>query len=262
MACCDCDLVHTVHVKADANGVQLQAFRNHAETKALRAERAGQFVADAKKKRRRDPDDDEIDDGRGVRTPMLAMDTKPKPVKWISPISDAEAKAITDAHARAHQPHYLSSTSREVVDAQARARESRLQWLDRTRTAWRPPNSYIPPTPTPTTVGVSDRAKAIAAREAKIRTMCDAWRTPTPVLDNPGYLQPQTPERQRLWGAMRAAGARVDGPQPDPAAVQARRDAQFAQRCRDLENAWRSPAAAANAVERQRRLVTHEDHRQ
>jgi hypothetical protein len=88
-------------------------------------------------------------------------------------------------------------------------------------------------------------------------------------------MQPQTPERQRLWGAMKQMGAKVDAPQPhedpvgamrshlgtSPNDVQRRRDAEYARRVQALQNAWRSPAAAANSVERQRRLVTYEERR-
>jgi hypothetical protein len=208
------------------------------------------------KRKRRDDDDTVIPDGGGVKVSLALMDSwqravhdhfyKPKPV------------AVINTGLR-HAPGYIDSNSQTVRDAKRKAVQSRDAWLARQSSAWRSTAAPL----LPATVGVSDRAKAIAAREAKIRMMCDAWRTPTPVRDNAAYLQPQTPQRQALWGAMQQMGAKVDVPSslPDPAAVQARRDAQFAQRCRDLENAWRSPSARANEVERQRRTLTHEDRR-
>jgi hypothetical protein len=94
--------------------------------------------------------------------------------------------------------------------------------------------------------------------------MNDAWRTP--VRDN--WLQPQTPERQRLWAAMRAAGARMEAPQPDtsnfpdPDAVERRRSAEHADRKLRLSEAWRTPIGTgnpnrANAVERQAEQWRH-----
>jgi hypothetical protein len=192
------------------------------------------------RKARRRLADDEVADGETIHVGLELMDS------WQRDVA-AWARTYRD-----HQPGFRTVASREVQTARDANRASRDAWLNRATQAWRP-TAPAPPV-----------ADAREARRLWIDRATNAWRTPTPVRDNAAFLQPQTPTRRALWGAMQQTGAKVDVPSslPDPAAVQARRDAQFAQRCQDLENAWRSPAAAANSVERQRRAVTNEDHRQ
>jgi hypothetical protein len=196
--------------------------------------------------KRRRLDDEEVADGETISVRMEMMDRWQKDVaRWAAERRDA---------VRQHQPHFIDSNSPAVLDAKRKAVEARDRWLARQSNAWRG-STNVP------TGNVCKDARA--SRLAWIDRATNAWKTPTPVRENAAYLRPQTPTRRALWGAMQQMGAKVDAPSdlPDPAAVQARRDAQFAQRCQDLENAWRSPAAAANEIERQRRAVTNEDHR-
>jgi hypothetical protein len=210
-------------------------------------------------------DDEVIEDRRGVRVKMQMMDTA-KPFKWVHCLTDAEAKAITDAHARAHQPHYVTVDSASVRHARQRAMDARREMIDRASNAWR--STPAPPV-----------ADAREARRQWIDRACSAWKTP--VRDS--YMQPQTPERQRLWGAMREAGAKVDAPQPDtgnlpdprmqshfrstdPDAVERRRSAEHADRKLRLSEAWKTPTGTGNPnrateIEAARRAVTHESGR-
>jgi hypothetical protein len=216
---------------------------------------AATVEGDIKMKKRRRLADDEVPSGTTIHVGLELMDSWQRDVaSWARTYRD-------------HQPGFRTVASREVKDARDAARAARDSWVKAKTEAWRTgTSSYIPPINTP--VGDA-RAQAIQARLDRIKRMNDAWRT---VRDNPGFLQPQTPERQRLWNAMRAAGAKVDGngdpDDPDDDAddngngqdaVERRRAREHADRKRSLAEAWRGPAAAANQVEQNRRTYTYEN---
>jgi hypothetical protein len=207
---------------------------------------------DARRKRRDDDDDDddpEIGDGSGVRVKMAMMDAA-KPVRWVHCLTDAQAQAITDAHARAHQPHFLVSTSREVLDAQAKARDARAQKIASASQAWRPPNTYIAPT---TTVGDA-RAAAVQSRLDRIQRMKDAWRNPPSVSAPAPRLRDAAVSEDigRRYPPNTSAGPGSKNPDYD-------REAAYRARVTALENAWRNPGAAATTNEYQRRNWTYEN---
>jgi hypothetical protein len=171
---------------------------------------------------------------------------------------------------RDHQPGFRSSNAREVQTARDAARAARNTWVRSKTEAWRS-------TAAPAPVTSND---ARASRLAWIDRAVNAWKTPPSTLsvpDNAGYLQPQTPQRQALWNAMRAAGAKVDGSNGDPDdpdddpddmqdRIERRRAAEHADRKVRLSEAWRTSTGTgnpnrANAVEASRRAVTHESGR-
>ena len=211
---------------------------------------------DARRKRRDpdDDDDDEVEDGRGIRTPMMMMDTKPKPVRWISPLTDAQAQAATDAWARRHQPHFIDSNSREVQTARDAARAARDEKIKAQANAWRG-SASTPPV-------VTD---AREARRQWIDRQTNAWRNPTPVRDAEQFHRVSPQEFSQALGT---PNPMLQPPRrdADADAVERRRSAEHADRKLRLSEAWKTPTGTGNPnrateIETARRAVTHEGRR-
>jgi hypothetical protein len=250
MCCCDCSLVHDLHVKVNDKGdIQLQAFRNETETKLLRDERAGRFITDAspKTRKRRIRAEDVVEDGQTVSVSLAMMDS------WQR-----------DVHDHYHQPHTVpgyTSTPQNIADARAAARSS---YIARQTSAWKYPGAqqfsdapsprprYQPPEYTPPSASEirSLRDAARASRDAWVSRAQSAWKT-APLNFSPRIRDAAQPDVSNL---------------PDPADVQRRRDAEYATRVQNLQNAWKSPVGTGNpnraaAIEAARRDVTNEDRR-
>jgi hypothetical protein len=187
----------------------------------------------ARKARRRRLAQDEVPSGTTIHVGLELMDG------WQRAVHDHFHNIPVINTGLRHAPGYIDSSSAAVRDAKRKAVQSRDAWLARQSSAWRSTAAPLLPTPT----NVADRAKAIAAREAKIQQMRDAWRKP-------------------FTAAFR------DGPQPDTSNLeppddddangdngQDARERQYQARCESLQNAWRSPGvtnpSAATAIEQQ-----------
>jgi hypothetical protein len=168
--------------------------------------------------------DDEIDDGRTVRVPMLVMD--------------------------GHRPGYAQLTDQQVADRE----RARSDWIKQTTDAWRSPQRDVVDArkrrPPDDDVDDDDedtddcsagrnardaRTAAQDARDAYVRRLCDAWRTPSCDAAGPDA------GTQLLHRHLR-------GTEEDDNAAAAREKSYAAYKAR-LERAWRNPAPAAEGNE-------------
>jgi hypothetical protein len=223
--CCSCGATHSLTVaKVTDKSVALRVFGNPTTLR----------LADAKRKRKPDddPDDDDriVEDGESVRITMPMMDALQKSIAQ----AELQRRAALPVNARDHQPHYVDIQTPAIRDARAQAIAARDARIALASNAWRS-------SPSPTPVG-----DAREARRLWIDRATNAWKSPalnlTPVVNSPRIRDAAQPD----------LGSR-------PADLQARRDAEYAQRCRDLENAWKSPAMRANEIEAHRKAFTFEN---
>jgi hypothetical protein len=181
--------------------------------------------------------DEEVADGEVVHVGLELMDS------WQRSVHDHYHRPVV-INTRDHQPHYLDVRTRAVLDAKRQAIAARDSWVRAKVEAWR----GSPTTTTP--VGVS-------ARDAWVQRARDAWKSPpTPVRD--AEFNRVSP--QEFSQALGTPNPIMQPPRPDA------KEREYQARCESLQNAWRTPTgtsspSAAAGIERQRRAVTHEDHR-
>ena len=194
-------------------------------------------------------DDEQVEDGRTVRTPMMLMDGRNGRVFLSDTVRFDEN----------HQPHFVRAA--DETDARAAARDAREEMIDRATSAWRNPldahrkaaataqkqaNMRFSATAENADPSrISDARDARAVANASYDAMCarlqDAWRTP-----GRDFAQPDMGTRPEDLALMR----RHLRTEPDDDA-QARRDAAWAQYRDQLGNAWKIDPRAATAIERQ-----------
>jgi hypothetical protein len=205
--------------------------------------------------------DPEIADGDSVKVPVMLCDGPPRKWKgWVSPLTDAEVKLL-DQHRSGYR------TLDQVSDRQAKAgaeiardgaRSARDAWLQQMSDAWKLDKRKPPPDDDDDDEDEVDdgnpRAIAIAARDRWVASLASAYRAPAPspklAYDlSTGPHGPFARDSAALRGAAGPGPARTlspggvpDNPGPPD------KDAMYRQRCRDLENAWRSPAGPGPAV--------------
>jgi hypothetical protein len=256
MACCDCSLVHDLHVKADDRGrITLQAFRNEKETKALRDER--QFVRDAKRKKPKNGDDDpdndtEVEDGQSVHVGLMDGTALQRAIAAYDAQLRRPATPTPVVDTAFHVPGYVNIDTREVRDAREKARQARQELIDRTTNAWRSPNN--PPLPRPPTFHDANQMRR-EARDSYIARTTSAWRN----IPNPSASRDADPGMSfHRVSPQEFAAAYNAPPRQSPEAM---REASYNERTRQLTQAWKNPPnafAAANAVEAMRRQTTNE----
>jgi hypothetical protein len=195
--------------------------------------------------------DPEIADGDSVKVPVMLCDGPPRKWKgWVSPLTDAEVKLL-DAHRSGFR------TIDQVTDHQRKAgaeiardgaRSAREDYLRDLNSAWEMDKRKPPPDDDDDDEDEVDdsnpRAPAIRARASWVRSLADQWRSPAPP-PKLTYGLPTGPHGHPMRDAAVSHG-------PGPAATlppsEAHRDQAYRQRCRDLENAWRSPAGPGPQV--------------
>jgi hypothetical protein len=139
-----------------------------------------------KHKRTRDGrwiDDVVVDEGAEVRVPAMLCDAKP--VRWVRPLTDSEAAL--------HRAGFRTA-DRATRDSVAQARD---EMIDRQREAWRGDRTSqsgklydARRRPDPDEDDDDDDpdvqdARRFASREAWVRGLQDAWRSPAPSLPAP-----------------------------------------------------------------------------
>jgi hypothetical protein len=118
-------------------------------------------------RRRFDDDEDESDydpkypgkrvfrDGRGPRVPLYMTDSASR--RFV-PLMDARARAhqatidsyrLTDRQAAAHRPHEATASfsDRDIRNARSRSEHARAEWIRRMQDAWSHPMGGLPRTP-------------------------------------------------------------------------------------------------------------------
>jgi hypothetical protein len=217
--------------------------------------------------RRRIDDDRIVEDGESVRIRLDMMDALQRSIHQADQQSRRQTIPVVDT--TFHVPGYVQvADSPAIRDARKAAMDARREMIDRATNAWRSPSN--PPLPRPTSFQDANAMRR-EARDAYIQRTCDAWRTPVSDAAQPD-LSTTTFHRvspQAFSQALARGGdpSRMMQPQRPPGSddnPQARRDRAYKEYCDRLGSAWKSPAnpaAAANAVESQRRGWTHEDGR-
>jgi hypothetical protein len=175
--------------------------------------------------------DDEVEDGRSVRTPLYLMD----------------AVRFED-----HQPHFVRAVDAAVRDARAAARDARDEMIGRAENAWRTPLDARRKPPdddddddddererrSDDARSVADaRAAATAAYDAMCARLRDAWRTPAR-----DFAEPDLGTRPEDLLLMR----RHLRTEPDDDA-QARRDRAYRDYTTALSEAWKNPPGVTRA---------------
>jgi hypothetical protein len=186
------------------------------------------------KNRNHDDDDDEIEDGATLRTPLALMDGR-----------DGRRVFLTDTvrFDENDQPHFLRAT--DETDARAAARDARDEMIRRAENAWCDARRKKPPSDDDDdgdddgerrgadAQGIADARQA--AYDAYVRRLTNAWRTPTRDFAEPDTVtRPEDLARRHL---------RTD---PDDDA-QARRDAAYRNYTTRLTEAWKNPPGVARA---------------
>jgi hypothetical protein len=205
------------------------------------------LLSDKRKRRDNDEDDDEIlEDGQSYRVPIHLMDARQRSVH-----AQFSATDLRDLR------QLVSDSRREMIDQQSRA------WTM---------GRHVELPPQRRAMSLADaQAMRREAREAYIARISDAWRTqPTGSVDaaqpDLGGMRFTRVSPQEFLSALNRAGpgaAMLQPDRPDYEAIRRRANDEYVN---NLQNAWRTPVGTgspnrATEVERQRRLVTHEDRR-
>jgi hypothetical protein len=215
-----------------------------------------------KRKRNRDNDEDdyEVQDGQTVRIGLL--DGSPLQRAIAQHAADHRRQTIPVVDTAFHVPGYVQvADSPALRDARKAAMDARREYVSRTTSAWCGNTGYVEP-PRPTSVADANAMRR-EARDSYIERTVNAWRTPVRDGAQPdlGMTFSRVSPEQFSQALARGGDPSMLQPPRRPADPQAMKEAAYNERNRQLTNAWRSPAAAANEVERQRRRWTHEDRR-
>jgi hypothetical protein len=178
------------------------------------------MITDARK--RRDDDEDEpgdevIEDGRGVRVRMTAMDGVQRGI------------FMRDV--------YRFDDSASLRDARARARGARNEMIERASNAWRTPGTRYVETPRPTSVADANAMRR-SAYQQYCRRISDAWRNPVGVNLHRDGAEPDQGTRFHRVSPEEFAAAHNN--RRTESAEDLRR-AALAERDQALQNAWKTP---------------------
>ena len=157
-------------------------------------------------------------DGRGPRVRLMLTDAAP------SSLNDASM----------HRPHQIVATdSVELRDAERAARAAYDERSSRLENSWRGPATPMLP---PLRDGQS-------ARDAYIKRITSAWRTPTG-RNGPAEVSASTASDiaalQRRWASPGATPGPGRRPAQDAAAGRAEADQAYAEYCARLQSAWKT----------------------
>jgi hypothetical protein len=196
-----------------------------------------------------------VEDQGEVRVPIMLADGPPRKWPgWVSPLTDAEVKLLDQHKSGFRTADQLSDRQLKAGAeiAAAGVMGARDAWIEQMSDAWKldarkrksDPDEDDPDDPDSNeddrsrdSRALADvRAPAIEARARWVRGLQDAWKKPAPSLATPS---PQLTHDRSLGPHGPAIRDAVAG-KPEPPD----KEAMYAQRCRDLENAWRSPAGA------------------
>jgi hypothetical protein len=172
-----------------------------------------------------------------------------RPGYWVRPLTDAQVAAF-DARRRLRS----SQTTRDLAAVRDAARS---RWLADLNSAWRmdakrkpDPDDDDDDDDDDDRESPTDRAPARKARDAYVRWLSDQWRPP--VVRNPDHGGTSSGVRMMFSRDVSGPGPAATLPAPAAGSAPKRpvpgdddtREQQYAQRCRDLENAWKSPPGA------------------
>jgi hypothetical protein len=204
-----------------------------------------------------------VPDGRGLSVPLLLADSPHRVKGWAAPLTTDEI-ALLDAHrsgfrtvSHVGDDHQAKAGAEIARDG---ARSARDAWLKQISDAWRmdarkrksDPDEDDPDDPDEDDTNdrsgslMDIRRPAIRARASWVRSLSDQWRSPAP---SPNFTTglPTGPHGHPVRDSAAGPGPAQTlspGGVPEPPD----KEAMYAQRCRDLENAWRSPVGPGPAV--------------